>query len=264
MNDKSARQLEAEILERVDELIDCLIASGLATGDQRDQELNIGIDKIKQIAELFAANFPQAFGFFDTALKEMVGQKLADPKLLASFLDLSENLDRVIQEGTRQLSLVELLPFEPEAPEKLGWFGAPLLLENTDILKRPEVPVVPLQVSLHLSLDEDLDREPEHNEDPLKKDIESVNYTPLDPLEWSLSVLYPGTRLIANYTQGNRTVPWYLPEQKLAIGWQTADSTEETGSRRFWEQKGISLIRLTQLDIGNHRAIERQIRRQVR
>ena len=39
MPDKTSRQLEAEMLEKVDELIDCLMASGLATGDKRDQEL---------------------------------------------------------------------------------------------------------------------------------------------------------------------------------------------------------------------------------
>jgi hypothetical protein len=285
MPDKTSRQLEAEMLEKVDELIDCLMASGLATGDKRDQELKAGVDKIKQIADLFLTNYPQAVEYLDLALKEMVGQKLADPKLLTSFLSLSENLDEVIQEGLRQFNSGEQLPFEPDGLEKSGWLGTAPHLTLVDNVKRLETDLpAPVDFTrLNDSIEDaagttgesgkagdQVERADQADQLTTSEGFEAqtkVNAetrAALDPLEWSLSVLYPGERRIANYTQGNRTVPWYLPKQKLAFNWRSVDQLPDNTDKRFWEQRGISLILLNEADLGNHRSVERQIRRQLR
>ena len=292
MPDKTSRQLEAEMLEKVDELIDCLMASGLAAGDKRDQELKAGVGKIKQIADLFLANYPQAIEYLDLALKEMVGQKLADPKLLTSFLSLSDNLDVVIQEGLRQFNSGEQLPFEPDGLEKSGWLGTAPHLTLVDNSRRLEAETgLPASVDLtrpkgssegadgsvgnSREAGDQVKRADQANQadqlttgegEVLKSQVKSSaeNKAPLNPLEWSLSVLYPGSPRIANFTQGNRTVPWYLPEQKLALNWRSVDQLSESTAKRFWEQRGISLVLLNEADLGNHRSIERQIRRQLR
>ncbi len=278
------------MLEKVDELIDCLMASGLETGDKRDQELKAGVGKIKQIADLFLTNYPQAVEYLDLALKEMVGQKLADPKLLTSFLSLSDNLDEVIQEGLRQFSSGEQLPFEPDGLEKSGWLGTAPHLTLVDNSKRLETgqesPVVnrlsdssegaagsggeSREAAETVDQGDRADHADQAGQlttgEGLKAQTKAnaENQVPLDPLEWSLSVLYPGERRIPNYTQGNRTVPWYLPEQKLALNWRFIDQSSESTAKRFWEQRGISLVFLNEADLGNHRSIERQIRRQLR
>jgi hypothetical protein len=264
---RSQRNLEVELLERVDELIDCLIASGLATGEQQHHEINIGIDKTKQIAELFSANFPQAVEYLDTALKEIVIQKLSDPQMLTQFLDVSENFEKVIQEGIRQFRLEDLLPFEPEPDEKLGWLGNQLRLELEEILEHPQSnldwnsesnPELKLILEPGVEIIDDLD---EINDLDDKNTVDSPS---LCPVEWSLFSLYPGSRLIANHTLGNHTVPWYLPEHRLAFDWKTEDLAEKDIHKKFWELRGVSLIRLPKEDTGNHRAVERQIRRQLR
>ncbi len=286
MPDKTSRQLEAEMLEKVDELIDCLMASGLAAGDKRDQELKAGVNKIKQIADLFLANYPQAVEYLDLALKEMVGQKLADPKLLTSFLNLSDNLEEVIQEGLRQFNSGKQVPFEPDGLEKSGWLGtAPhlTLVDNSRRLETGQEALVDLNRLSDKSEGAAVRSEREiggaagtvsqankagqltpGEASKVQPKFNAEKQVALDPLEWSLSVLYPGERRIANYTQGNRTVLWYLPEQKLALEWLSADQQPENAAKRFWEQRGISLVGLSQADLGNHRAIERQIRRQLR
>lgn len=288
MPDKNQRQLEGEMLRKVDELIDCLMAGGPAVGDRRDQELKAGVVKIGQIADLFLASYPQAADYLDQAVKELVGQRLADPRLLPVFLNRSDNLEEILQEGLRQFKQEETVPFEPEGLEKPGWAGTtPYLTLVHDSMRLANGQQAPLDLGSQANWIEgaegpggdgaDAAGPPESADQagragPFLTDVDlgagvqspAKDSVPLDPLEWSLSVLYPKESRIANYTQGNRTALWYLPERKLALIWLAAGQPPEKAAKGFWEQRGIALVQLNQTDLSNHRAIERQIRRQLR
>ncbi|MGI6648554.1 MAG: hypothetical protein ACOX5W_05660 [Bacillota bacterium] len=250
-------QTEAEILEKVDWLIAYLTASELANQTQRNQELEPhAIEIVQEIIELFLDRFPQAEPYLDIALNQLVNQKLTEPDLLLQNLDLSASLDRIVKEGIRLFRLNNLLPFEPE-PNQLGLLG-----EITKLAK-------PLELNEWSETKHGLIDQNQSELSPMIKKIDQpLNCVPiggsrtLEPLEWSLTLLYPESPLIPNYTEGGRSVQWYLPEQKLAVARRLDKDSSATNDRKFWQQRGISLILLTEAEMQNHQAVRRQIRRQ--
>ncbi|NLC07101.1 MAG: hypothetical protein GX755_03910 [Syntrophomonadaceae bacterium] len=250
-------QTEAEILEKVDWLIAYLTAGELANQSQRDRELKPqAVEIVQEIIELLLEKFPQAEPYLDIAINQLINQKLTEPELLLQNLDLSDRLDWMVKEGIRLFRLNNLLPFEPE-PNQLG-----LLDEITK-------PAEPLELNEWPETKLSLIDQNQVELSPLsKKTDQPLNFVPvegpltLEPLEWSLTVLYPESPLIPNYTEGGKSVQWYLPEQKLAFARKLDQDSSTTNDRKFWQQRGISLILLTEAETQNHQAVRRQIRRQ--
>ncbi|NLK50849.1 MAG: hypothetical protein GX295_00140 [Syntrophomonadaceae bacterium] len=250
MDTLEQRQKEKEILEKADNLINSLITSRSIDGEQQRWEWNVSV--VKELMALFMEVFPEAINYLEVAVREMLRQKLADPVVWSNFPDLSANLEEIIMEGIRQYrGENDLLPFEPteavavELPPPL-----PMLPANGVPANRvngwPELPVEKEEISASAP--------------PAPVVITAPS---MDPLEWSLSVLFPECKMIPNYTKDGRSVLWYLPQARLAFDWEKPARGSSRRNRLFWKQHQISLVILSPEQATNHRAVQRQIWRQA-
>jgi len=111
------RETEQKVLKLCDQLIEKVIAVDVTEGEERDRSL-------KEAQALFAALLKELENYLqgkehllENLAREVIKQKLPDPRVLESFPEFGHNLERIMAEGFRALGENDA-PVRPEEPEQ--------------------------------------------------------------------------------------------------------------------------------------------------
>lgn len=234
MDRDTRKQIERALLEQIDQLIECGIeVSGLET-DKRELAIKRGQELVCRILSLLTQIFFGPSDYYETILKQLVGQRLPSTQVLDSFGDFSNLLNEMIVAGIAHYTGGQQLDYGEE------W------TDQSQVVRTNPV-------------NEEVKAEQIYNSE------ETATEETLSPLGRSLRILFPHSQILTNKPFQGTVFEYFLPDQRLAVE-LNLPVRRESDRRKLLvcAQSGIGLVRINPEDAGHHKQVQREIRRQTR
>ncbi|WP_406678581.1 hypothetical protein [Moorella sp. ACPs] len=281
-------RLENEILQRVDELVQCAISISLKDESTRAEQLARGINMVQDIGDLLLEVLEGREQHLQALLEQLVAQRLPDRRILQSFGNFPRDIQYIISEGiarylkTREEKGKEQASSEESVPPAPG--------EAVDVANTASSAAQAGQI--------DTDQSPleatagNMSEEPVKEPVlkpESVvedktlpvtseggegkpfpeQTTAADPLSQAMETLrlallqaYPDEELIINYETRGGKIPFFLP--RLQLGFAPAGTHYDWRHEFYCRQQGISIRKVAADELANPVYLARRLRREAR
>ncbi|MDN5325852.1 MAG: hypothetical protein PWP41_548 [Moorella sp. (in: firmicutes)] len=94
-----SQRLESEVLQRVDELVQCAISLSLKDESAREEQLNRGIALVKEMGDLLLEVLEGREEHLQALLEQLIAQRLPDRRVLQSFGNFPRDIQQMITYG---------------------------------------------------------------------------------------------------------------------------------------------------------------------
>ncbi|AOQ23914.1 hypothetical protein MTAT_05490 [Moorella thermoacetica] len=94
-----SQRLENEVLQRVDELVQCAISISLKDESAREEQLNRGITLVKEMGDLLLEVLEGREEHLQALLEQLIAQRLPDRRVLQSFGNFPRDIQQMISNG---------------------------------------------------------------------------------------------------------------------------------------------------------------------
>lgn len=255
MDKDTRKHIEQALLTEIDQLIECGIDASQADDDQREEILAEGQEMVQRILGLLTQIFFGPGEYYETILKQLVGQKLPNSHVLASFGDFSDVLEELIAAGIAKYTAGQAAGPDREKTAVEESESSPAQDDESEQSADPEM----------------IGDEPAGA--PAQSDLEAVAEPKFLPqpeqtptgLRRSLRLLFPRSRVLNDFILNGLVLSHFLPDHNLAFEVAGLDSLDNDRRKlHICQQNGISLVRISPEDAGEHKRIQREIRRQAR
>ncbi|WP_258360602.1 hypothetical protein [Moorella sulfitireducens (nom. illeg.)] len=280
-------RLENEILQRVDELVQCAISVSLKDETSRAEQLARGITMVKEMGDLLLEVLEGREQHLQALLEQLVAQRLPDRRILQSFGSFPRDIQHIISEGINSYlqarregsqapeSAGIISPTPPESAEMTGNKSvpeeSPASGKETGMLTASGEPLPFLEPQENPEASppeaEDLQGQ-EQKENPPVEAGKPPGLTTGDPLDNALAALhlallqvYPEEEIVINYETRGGKIPFFLP--RLQIGFEPASHHYDWRRDFYCRRQGISIRRVADDELANPLYLARRLRREA-
>jgi hypothetical protein len=278
-------RLENEILQRVDELVQCAISISLKDESTRAEQLARGIDMVQKMGDLLLEVLEGREQHLQAILEQLVAQRLPDRRILQSFGNFPRDIQYIISEGiarylkTREekekTSSEESVPLAPgEAVDVANTASSAAQAGQIDTDQ------FPLEATAG-NMSEEPVKEPGLKPESVVEDKtlpvisegeEGKSFpeqtTAADPLSQAMETLrlallqaYPDEELVINYETRGGKIPFFLP--RLQLGFAPAGTHYDWRHEFYCRQQGISIRKVAADELANPVYLARRLRREA-
>ncbi|KYH33216.1 hypothetical protein [Neomoorella mulderi] len=285
-------RLENEILQRVDELVQCAISISLKDESARVEQLARGIAMVQEMGDLLLEVLEGREQHLQALLEQLVAQRLPDRRILQSFGNFPRDIQYIISEGTaryfkaREEKGKEHAPGEeskPAAPgetaeathpacpaEQAGVVAAdrpPLQATPGDTSGEPVNEPVPGPAGIG---EDDVLLIGREDDMTSPEEAEAAPPFPavVDPLDQAMKALrlallqaYPDEEVITNYETRGGKIPFFLP--RLQLGFEPDGMRYDWRHEFYCRQQGISIRKVAADELANPAYLARRLRREA-
>ncbi|MDK2821368.1 MAG: hypothetical protein PWP31_1333 [Clostridia bacterium] len=289
-----SNQLENDILQRVDELIQCVISIGSNEDIDREEELNRGIKMVKEMGDMLLEVLEGREQHLQALLEQLVSQRLPDRRILKSFGNFSQDIQQIISQGVASYLKSRNEPENedndyPQQTETLNDSSEENSEETSEVdsaeteevekeEEKKEQKLITEEVSEEYtdisennsSVEQELKCEKENtysSEDSLdttdseNKDQEEKEDEKLKALRLALLQAYPDEKIISNYQTRNGQITFYLPYRQLGFELETKDY--DWRHEYFCKHEGIRIRKVSSDELSNPIYLARRLRREA-
>ncbi|CEP66620.1 Uncharacterized [Moorella glycerini] len=285
-------RLENEILQRVDELVQCAISISLKDESARVEQLARGIAMVQEMGDLLLEVLEGREQHLQALLEQLVAQRLPDRRILQSFGNFPRDIQYIISEGTaryfkaREEKGKEHAPSEESKPAAPGETvdaansaspaaqavevaadQPPLEATPSDTSGEPVNEPLPGPVStgednfLPVGRQDDMTSpESETASSAAPAGAASGNQA-LEALRLALLQAYPDEEVITNYETRGGKIPFFLP--RLQLGFEPDGMRYDWRHEFYCRQQGISIRKVAADELANPAYLARRLRREA-
>lgn len=236
-------RLEAQILNSIDEVVQCAISAGLKEGPAREEEIARGAAIIQEIGHLLLEALEGKEEHLKSLVEQLAAQRLPDRRVLQSFGHFSRDLQEIIELGvSNYLKSKGSGGEEVLSPEYLAQKAGEKPNEEASSDK-----IVEVRPGEQTSLEEKEQNKPRSSTAKLRG------------LRLALEQAFPGEELLENFVTRGGKLDYFLP--RLNLGFELAPATPNWRKEFFLRRAGIKVIKVTEGELQNPVALARRLRR---
>ncbi|MGI9953282.1 hypothetical protein V3F56_13050 [Moorellaceae bacterium AZ2] len=257
-------RLEAQILNSVDELVQCTISAGLKEGEEREEAIARGVELVQQMGDLLVEALEGRTQHIRALLEQLVAQRLPDRKILQSFGSFPRDLEEIIVRGIAAYQASKTGPPEVPPPEEApGAEDDTVVEDGADVtgedsgeahglpeFRQEQEEVPPADVVTPPSLlpaGEEAAPSPPPAAEPLRN------------LRLALERAYPGEEIKENVAIRGSKLAYFLP--RLRLGFEIGTWPSDWRKDFFYRQAGIEVVKVAGEELQNPFALAHRLRR---
>lgn len=235
-------RLEAQILNSIDEVIQCAISAGLKEGPAREEEIARGAAIIQEIGHLLLEVLEGKKEHLKSLVEQLAAQRLPDRRVLQSFKHFSRDLQEIIERGVnnylkdKSSGEEDVLDSEPLHQTK----------ENPDE-KAQSNTILEIHPAEQTSLEEKEENKPQFSMSKRRG------------LRLALEQAFPGEEILENFVVRGGKLDYFLP--RLNLGFEVASAAPNWRKEFFLRRAGIKVIKVSEDEIQNPLSLTRRLRR---
>ena len=235
-------RLEAQILNSIDEVIQCAISAGLKEGPAREEEIARGAAIIQEMGHLLLEVLEGKKEHLKSLVEQLAAQRLPDRRVLQSFRHFSRDLQEIIEQGVnnylkdKSSGEEDVLDSEPlyqtrESPDEKA--------QSNTILE--------IHPAEQTSLEEKEENKPQSSMSKRRG------------LRLALEQAFPGEEILENFSIRGGKLDYFLP--RLNLGFEVASAAPNWRKEFFLRRAGIKVIKVSEDEIQNPLSLARRLRR---
>ncbi|MCG0277292.1 MAG: hypothetical protein L5656_01975 [Thermanaeromonas sp.] len=237
-------RLEAQILNSIDEVVQCAISAGLKEGPAREEEIARGASIIEEIGHLLLEVLEGKEEHLKSLVEQLAAQRLPDRRVLQSFGHFSRDLQEIIERGVNNFLNNKVSRKEGEE-DILSPEAPPETSESPDD-EFPADTILEVQPTGQTCLEKEEDR-PRSSPGKVRG------------LRLALEQAFPGEEIVENFVFRGGTLDYFLP--RLNLGFEVASTAPDWRKEFFLRRAGIKVIKLSEGEIKNPLSLARRLRR---
>ncbi|KAB2954135.1 hypothetical protein F9B85_00055 [Heliorestis acidaminivorans] len=252
------RHLEQQILRLLDQIIDEASQVSMMVGPYRDERFVEGARMMEQLVTLCEILVEGRKEYVEPTLRQLLQQKLPQPKILRSFGEFQNTLEEYVKVGLERREKDWERSQEVQIPALINQNRTPhieeiVATESIDNEKYREKDIEEYEI----------DTKPEPVEEEkviLKKEKKVVEDYSEAILMRTLQEIYPTCEIVAGSPPGTTGITAYVPAKGFAI--VCTSSPRRSGRREYnCRQLGLQVVYIAHTDLHSPNRLKRSIMR---